>query len=79
MEEDDLYYFDRILGEAGKKKHPCAGIVILSEGQASWGQLIQSRPEVAVLVRPVTLRQLAKKLGELMAKKEKPAAGSQGQ
>jgi serine/threonine protein kinase len=75
MEEDDLYYFDRILGEAGKKKHPCAGIVILSESQASWGQLIQSRPEVAVMNRPVTLRQLAKKLGELMARKDKPTAG----
>ena len=75
MEEDDLVYFDRILGEAAKKSHFCVGVVILSETQATWSQLIQARPEVAVMVRPVTLRQLAKKLGELMGKKEKPAAG----
>jgi serine/threonine protein kinase len=74
MDEDDLAYFDRILGEAAKKKHPCAGIVILSENQPSWAQLIQSRPEVAVMVRPIARRQLAKKLAELMGKKDKPAA-----
>jgi serine/threonine protein kinase len=73
LEEDDLIYFDRTLAEAGRKNHPCVGIVILSESQSSWAQLIQSRPEVAVMNRPVTLKQLAKKLRELMAKKnQKP-------
>jgi serine/threonine protein kinase len=65
-EDEDILEFDRILTAADLKKHPSAGILILSEKQAGWKDRIPSRAKTNILVRPVTLRQLAKKLKELM-------------
>jgi CheY-like chemotaxis protein len=71
LEDDEIYDFDKILTAAEKKKHPSTGILILSEKQAGWKDRIPAHPQTAILIRPVTLKQLAKRLGELMpAKKE---------
>jgi hypothetical protein len=69
-EDEDILEFDRILTAADRKKHQSAGILILSEKQAGWKERIPSHPKTHVLVRPVTLRQLAKKLKELMHSEE---------
>jgi serine/threonine protein kinase len=65
LDDDDIYDFDKILTAAEKKKHPSTGILILSEQQAGWKDRFPAHPQKAVLVRPVTLKQLAKKLQEL--------------
>jgi serine/threonine-protein kinase len=71
LEDDqDILDFDRILTAADRKKHPSVGILILSEKQASWKDRIPAHPKTNVLVRPVTLRQLAKKLKELLPDKD---------
>src|SRR5205807_437159 len=66
LDDDEIFDFDRILSAAEKKRHPSAGILILSETQAGWKDRIPTRKQTAVLVRPVTLKQLAKRLKELM-------------
>jgi CheY-like chemotaxis protein len=64
--EEGRFTFERIINEAERKELPCAGILILSEEQADWAGEIHPRPNVAVLVRPLTLKQLHRKLRELM-------------
>lgn len=64
--EDGLLVFERIMAEAARQGFPCAGIAMLSEEQADWVRRITARPNVAVLVRPITLKQLHRKLQELM-------------
>jgi CheY-like chemotaxis protein len=68
-EDEEILEFDRILTAADRKKQPSAGILILSEKQAGWKDRIPSRAKTMVLIRPVTLRQLAKKLAELVPAK----------
>ena len=70
LDDDEIFDFDRILSAAEKKRHPSAGILILSETQAGWKDRIPTRKQTAVLIRPVTLKQLAKRLKELMPKKK---------
>jgi len=71
LEDDqDILDFDRILTAADRKKHPSVGILILSEKQAGWKDRIPAHPKTNILVRPVTLRQLAKKLKELLPDKD---------
>jgi serine/threonine protein kinase len=65
LEDEDIMDFDRILSAADRKKHPSAGILILSEKQADWKDRIPAHPKIHILVRPVTLKQLARKLEEL--------------
>jgi serine/threonine protein kinase len=64
--EDGRYTFERIIKEAERKQLPCAGILILSEEQSAWASEIPQHPTVAVLVRPLTLKQLQRKLQELI-------------
>ena len=45
----------------------CGGVVILNEDQADLTGQVVPRPTVAVLRRPVTLKQLHRTLQELMA------------
>ena len=44
----------------------CAGILILSEEQAHWQQRLNDHASTAVMVRPVTLKGLHRKLSELL-------------
>jgi len=69
LDDDDIYDFDKILTAAEKKKHPSTGILILSENQSGWKDRFPAHRQKAILVRPVTLKQLAKKLEELMPAK----------
>src|SRR5260370_23976435 len=66
-EEEGRFAFERIMKEAERKELNCAGILILSEEQADWAGEIPARPNVAVLVRPLTLKQLHRKLDELVS------------
>jgi serine/threonine protein kinase len=63
--EDGLLMFDRLMKEAEQHSLPCAGIVVLSEEQADWVDRVAKRATVAVMVRPVTLKQLHRKLQRL--------------
>ena len=59
---DSVATFEKILNEAERQCRPCCGILLLSEGQAAWKEWVRPRPAVAVLVRPVTLKQVADQL-----------------
>ncbi len=69
LEDEDILEFDRILTAADRKKHPSAGILILSEKQAGWKDRIPAHPKTTILIRPLTLKQLAKRLEELLPAK----------
>jgi serine/threonine protein kinase len=64
--EDGLLVFERIMNEAERQSLRCAGIAILDEDQAEWADKVKKRHCVAVLVRPVTLKQLHLKLQTLV-------------
>ena len=68
--EDGLVVFERVLQEARDKRLPCAGIAILSEEQADWAKRVPVKENASVMVRPVTLKQLHRKLQELLNGKE---------
>lgn len=64
--EDGMLVYERIHAEAEKVGAALGGVLILSEVQAEWQSKIRPRPRSAVMVRPVTLKQLHKKLKEVM-------------
>jgi serine/threonine-protein kinase len=64
--EAGIRTFNRIIEESDALDLTMTGIVILSEDQADWANLVREQPGVAVLVRPINLKQLADKLFELM-------------
>jgi CheY-like chemotaxis protein len=67
VQEDGLLLFDRVLSEAERHGNTCVGILILSEAQADWAKRVKARGKgVAVLVGAVTLKQLHRKLRELL-------------
>ena len=60
--EEGRFTFEHILKDAVRKEVSCAGILILSEEQASWAKEVPKQAKVAVLVRPLTLKQLQRRL-----------------
>lgn len=64
--EDGLRVFSHIVTEAQRRKLDCAGILILQPDQADWAARVPSGPSVAVLVRPLTMGQLRRKLQDLV-------------
>lgn len=66
--DDGLLVFERVLNEARDKQFACGGVVILSEEQSALVGRVTSRPNAGVLVRPVTLKQLQRKLAEVSPK-----------
>ena len=66
-DEDGLFVFDNIMNEAKRKEITCAGVLVLSEEQAPWRERVTARNNAAVLVRPVTLKQLVRKIQEMLA------------
>jgi len=64
--EEGRYTFEHILKDAVRKEVACAGILILSEEQAGWAKEVPQQPKVVVLVRPLTLKQLQRKLESLV-------------
>jgi serine/threonine-protein kinase len=63
--EDGLIVFDSLLREANDRRLPLSGILVLSEEQAGWADRITPRKNAAVLVRPIGMKQLRRKLLEL--------------
>lgn len=66
-DEEGMGIFQVIMKEADDRHIPCAGIAILGEEQADWQSKFGDFPFQAVMLRPVTLKQLARKLQELQA------------
>ncbi len=65
--EEGLHVYDQVLTEAGRRRVPLAGILILGPDQANWEKRAVSSPTSAVMVRPgVTLKQVYRKLEELL-------------
>jgi CheY-like chemotaxis protein len=63
--EEALLIFNRVMSEAERQKVPCAGIAMLSEDQANWFGRVDALPTTSVLIRPVTFKQILKKLQDL--------------
>jgi DNA-binding response OmpR family regulator len=67
VEEDGLLLFDRVLSEAERHGNTCVGVLILSEAQAEWVHRVKAKGKnVAILVGSVTLKQLHRKLRDLL-------------
>jgi len=64
--EDGRIVFQQVLTEAGRKQFPCAGILLLSKDQGDWAGRVQSG-NTAVLVEPVSFKQLKRTLQDLLA------------
>jgi tRNA A-37 threonylcarbamoyl transferase component Bud32/CheY-like chemotaxis protein len=64
--EEGLHVFLAVLDEADRRRAACAAVLILAEDQATWAARVRTTPHTAVLVRPVTFKQLERKLKELM-------------
>jgi len=60
--EESVETFEKIMTEAGRQNYLCGGILILSENQAPWQEKVQPRSNVAILVRPVNLKQVSEQL-----------------
>jgi CheY-like chemotaxis protein len=67
--DDGLHVFDRLMREAKRRELRCAGLILFSEEQAKLAERVEPKPNVAVMLRPVTLRQLQRKLEDLLAPK----------
>jgi serine/threonine protein kinase len=66
-DEDSITRFDQILDEAASRRSQCVGILLLAEEQEDLARNVERRPTVAILTRPLTLRQVVEKLGALMS------------
>lgn len=64
--EEGLNVFEQVQREAELRKRHCAGLIVLSQDQASWRGRVAARPHVAVLVRKFKLHELTDKLKELL-------------
>jgi hypothetical protein len=64
--EDGVNLFERIMAEADKIGARLGGLLILSDEQVGWQQRMKKRPNSAVLMMPVKIKQVHKKLRELM-------------
>ncbi len=64
--EDGFVAYRQIMDEAQRLHHPIGGVLVLSEDQAEWKDRLFPNPRSAVLVRPITLKQLYGKVCEMM-------------
>jgi CheY-like chemotaxis protein len=64
--EDGRFTFESIMRDAERRQLTCAGILILSEEQAGWARDVPEHPKVITMVRPLTLKQLQRKLESLV-------------
>jgi CheY-like chemotaxis protein len=64
--DEGLLLFERLMEEAERQAIPFAGIAVLSEEQEDLVAKVKKRDTSAVLVRPVTLKQLHHKLQEMV-------------
>ena len=71
--------FERILFDAERQGLTVCGILMLSEDQAAWASEVKDRSNATVLVRPVTFKQLSRKLEEMTPLTTAPASMPAGQ
>jgi CheY-like chemotaxis protein len=67
--EEGLHVLDRLMREAKRRELRCAALIVFNEEQSREAERIEAKPNVAVLKRPVTIRQLHRTLEELLAPK----------
>lgn len=70
--EEGLHVFENILRDAALRRSPCAAVLILSEEQSLWVNNITPSRSTAVLVRPVTIKQLFRTMDQLLAAIQAP-------
>ena len=63
--DDGLLVFERVMTEAARLGGRSGGVLILSEDQAEWAKRVTRRPRVDVMIRPVTIKQLCRKVHEI--------------
>ncbi|VTR97994.1 serine/threonine protein kinase [Tuwongella immobilis] len=64
--EDGIKSVDAVLNQADQLELHCGSVILLNEDQTELALLIPDRPNVATLVRPMTLKQLKAKLLEVL-------------
>jgi eukaryotic-like serine/threonine-protein kinase len=72
--EAGIRAFNRIVEEADSLDLTMAGVVILSEDQADWAGMVKDHPGVAVLIRPINMKNLSDKLFEMMGQGQEAEA-----
>jgi eukaryotic-like serine/threonine-protein kinase len=65
--QEGLHVFERILDDAKRQHFALRGIIMFSEEQAAWASKMEDRANVGVLVQPIKLKQLLRKIQELQA------------
>lgn len=58
--------FETVMREADLNRVDCAGVLILSEEQAHWGESVRPYSRAATLIMPVGMKQILQKLAELV-------------
>jgi eukaryotic-like serine/threonine-protein kinase len=74
--ESGVRAFRKIVEESDSIDLTLAGILILNEDQVDWAELIPEHRGVAVLIRPINLKQLKDKLNEMLADLEQEEGAS---
>ncbi len=64
--DDGVRYFENVMIESKRQNLGCAGILILADEQKAWAEKVEKGPRVAVLVRPVGMKQLHSTLQKLV-------------
>jgi CheY-like chemotaxis protein len=67
--EQGFRIFREILYEANRLKHPCGGVLMLSEDQAAWAEQLPASPNLTVLIRPIYMKNLHSAIGEVLKAK----------
>jgi len=62
--ENGMLIFERIMNDADRQKEALQGILMLSEEQSKWVNKVVARPNVEVMVQPIKLKQLLRKIQE---------------
>lgn len=62
VDYDGLHVFERILKEADKRGLPLGGILVFSKEQEKLAERVERRPNIAVFIGQITLKQLSRTL-----------------
>jgi serine/threonine protein kinase len=66
--EESIRIFERLLDDAERNNQYCGGVLMLAQEQANWQTKLKPRPNQAVMLHPVKLKQLLRALQELLRK-----------
>jgi serine/threonine protein kinase len=65
--ENGMLIFERIMNDASRQKADLCGILMLNDNQTDLLQTVTARPNVEVMVQPIKLKQLLRKIQEMTA------------